>query len=211
MQKFLRGQVWFYNEPNNKFTKYNAQDSVQRGSRPVIIVSNNTGNKHSPVITVVPCTTQGKADLPTHFNFLLDATTNTVLCEQIFTVGKSDLATYRGTLDATELSMLNRCLSAALLLNEPQIIIAPPTQHEQLVQKLEDRLPEHTKTLIVKEPKISGEQKRSYIKRTDEEKDEIITAYCSTCKKEELEELAQRYKFTNSKMLIQSVDRWMNK
>ena len=204
MQKFLRGQVWFYSEPNNCTSKTESHNSVQRGSRPVVIVSNNIGNRNSPVLTVVPCTTQAKADIPTHFNFLLDATTNTVLCEQIFTVGKADLATYRGTLDDAEITMLNRCLSAALLLNEPQIIITPPTQHEQLVQQISNKITitEPTKELCAK--------KRVYTKRTAAEKEEIITAYCSTSQKSELEELARRYNFTNTKMLIQSVDRWMN-
>ena len=207
MQKFLRGQVWFYSEPKNCVAKHNTEDSVQRGSRPVIIVSNNTGNKNSPVITVVPCTTQQKSNIPTHFNFLLDATANTVLCEQIFTVGKADLMTYRGTLDDAEVSMLNRCLAAALLLNEPQVIVAAPTQEHKLTNILTDKLPNEVTTHS--EQAQQNSTKHTYIKRTDKEKQEIITAYCSTARKDELEELARRYNFTNSKMLIQSVDRWM--
>ena len=31
---------------------------VQRGTRPVVIVSNDLGNASSPVVSVVPCTTQ---------------------------------------------------------------------------------------------------------------------------------------------------------
>ena len=40
---------------------------VQRGIRPVVIVSNDLGNASSPVVSVVPCTTQRhKPALPTH-------------------------------------------------------------------------------------------------------------------------------------------------
>ena len=40
---------------------------VQRGTRPVVIVSNDLGNASSPVVSVVPCTTQRhKPALPTH-------------------------------------------------------------------------------------------------------------------------------------------------
>lgn len=215
MQKFLRGQIWFYNDPNNCTSKYASTSSVQRGSRPVVIVSNDIGNKNSPVITVVPCTTQSKSDIPTHFNFILDATPNTVLCEQIFTVGKADLVTYRGTLEDSEISMLNRCLAAALLLNEPQIIIKPVTPNQQLSERICDTInptvqsvsttpqnDQHTEQL---------REKRKYIKRTELEKQEIITAYMSVAKKEELEELARRYNFTTPKMLEQSVDRWTSK
>ena len=39
---------------------------VQRGTRPVVIVSNDLGNASSPVVSVVPCTTQRhKPALPT--------------------------------------------------------------------------------------------------------------------------------------------------
>ena len=40
---------------------------VQHGTRPVVIVSNDLNNTHSPVVSVVPCTTQRrKPTLPTH-------------------------------------------------------------------------------------------------------------------------------------------------
>ena len=204
MQKYLRGQVWFYSDPKNEMPKTNCENSVQRGSRPVIIVSNNTGNKKSPVLTVVPCTTQQKSDIPTHFSFFLDAVPNTVLCEQIFTVGKADLTTYRGTLDDTEVSMLNKCLSVALLLNEPQIIVQAPTQQKVLSDIASTKVTNSDNF-------IQPIKKRVYTKRTDEEKLEIINAYCAVSTPAELDELVRRYGFTNSKMLIQSVERWMNK
>lgn len=40
--------------------------SEQQGGRPVIVVSNETCNKFSPTVTVVPLTTKGKKPLPTH-------------------------------------------------------------------------------------------------------------------------------------------------
>lgn len=44
-----------------------AEGSLQSGNRPVLVVSNDMANKHSPVITVVPITSQmGKRKLPTH-------------------------------------------------------------------------------------------------------------------------------------------------
>ena len=44
------------------------QGSMQRGMRPVVVVSNNMANKHSTVITVVPLSTKifKKKNLPTH-------------------------------------------------------------------------------------------------------------------------------------------------
>ena len=42
--------------------------SEQDGTRPVLIVSNDVGNKYSPTIVVVPITSRGmtKKRLPTH-------------------------------------------------------------------------------------------------------------------------------------------------
>ena len=40
---------------------------VQHGRRPVVIISNNLANTHSPVVTVIPLTSQmNKHQLPTH-------------------------------------------------------------------------------------------------------------------------------------------------
>lgn len=43
--------------------------SEQGGTRPVLIVQNNTGNRHSPTVIAAAITSQtGKARLPTHIN-----------------------------------------------------------------------------------------------------------------------------------------------
>lgn len=41
--------------------------SLQAGARPVLVVSNDKANEHSPVITIIPITSRmGKKKLPTH-------------------------------------------------------------------------------------------------------------------------------------------------
>ena len=43
--------------------------SEQGGTRPVLIVQNDTGNRHSPTVIAAAITSQtGKAKLPTHIN-----------------------------------------------------------------------------------------------------------------------------------------------
>lgn len=44
----------------------NNMDSEQNGVRPVLIISNNTGNKNGSIITVAPLTSQQKRRLPIH-------------------------------------------------------------------------------------------------------------------------------------------------
>ena len=67
---------------------------IQYGRRPVVIVSNDAANDHSPVITVVPLTTQmHKHHLPTHV-YLEGQGLNRAsiaLCEQVMALDKIHL------------------------------------------------------------------------------------------------------------------------
>lgn len=88
--------------------------SVQYGQRPCVIIQNDVGNIHSPVLIVVPCTTKSKADLPTHAKFKIGATRNIALCEQIITVAKSDILTKMKTLNCYDMREVNRALKVSL-------------------------------------------------------------------------------------------------
>ena len=70
--------------------------SEQGGTRPVLIISNDTGNKHSPTVIVAAITSrvQTKAKLPTHL--YLEAIeglpdSSIILFEQIRTLDKTRL------------------------------------------------------------------------------------------------------------------------
>lgn len=88
--------------------------SEQGGMRPVLIVQNNTGNKHSPTVIAAAITSQiGKARLPTHIE--LEAQSyglsrdSVVLLEQIRTIDKSRLKERMGKIDD---GLMNRIDSA---------------------------------------------------------------------------------------------------
>ena len=70
--------------------------SEQGGTRPVLIVQNDTGNKHSPTVIAAAITSQtGKARLPTHINIsggsvgLIEAENNEIISCRI--LRQSDL------------------------------------------------------------------------------------------------------------------------
>ena len=68
------------------------ESHVQSGVRPVIVVSNDVANAHSPIISIVPLTTNlSRIDMPTHTvlhsRFL--RCPSMALCEQIMTIDKS--------------------------------------------------------------------------------------------------------------------------
>ena len=84
--------------------------SEQGGTRPVLIVQNDTGNKHSPTVIAAAITSQtNKAKLPTHIelegkNFGLTKN-SVVLLEPILTIDKRRLREHMGRLDE---GMMNR-------------------------------------------------------------------------------------------------------
>ena len=85
--------------------------SEQGGMRPVLIVQNDTGNRHSPTVIAAAITSQtGKANLPTHIS--LSARNaggglnrdSVILLEQIRTIDKSRLRERMGRLDKGTMS-----------------------------------------------------------------------------------------------------------
>ena len=84
--------------------------SEQGGTRPVLIVQNDTGNKHSPTVIAAAITSQtNKAKLPTHIELSGKSVGLTkdsvVLLEQIRTIDKRRLREHMGRLDE---GMMNR-------------------------------------------------------------------------------------------------------
>lgn len=78
------------------------ESHVQSGVRPVIVVSNDTANHYSPIVSIIPLTTNlGRMDIPTHTiirsRFLRSP--STALCEQIMAIDKSWLRSRIGALE----------------------------------------------------------------------------------------------------------------
>ncbi len=97
--------------------------SEQGGIRPVLIVQNDIGNKHSPTVIAAAITSQkDKAKLPTHIN--LDAVScglakdSVVLLEQIRTIDKKRLRERMGELDADAMNKVNQALSISFGLGQ---------------------------------------------------------------------------------------------
>ena len=89
--------------------------SEQGGVRPVLIVQNDTGNKHSPTVIAAAITSQReKAKLPTHIELRAASCglsrDSVVLLEQIRTIDKRRLKERMGELDAPAMSQVNNAL-----------------------------------------------------------------------------------------------------
>lgn len=111
MNEFKRGAV--------HLCRLYGAGSVQRGLRPVVIVSNDIGNLHSPVLTVVPITSKFKKPLPVHVYVPASEGVlrynSIILTEQILTVNKEDISPFPiGCLPDHIISYLDKALSISL-------------------------------------------------------------------------------------------------
>jgi len=93
--------------------------SEQGGTRPVLVVQNDTGNIHSTTTIVCPLTSKQKTVIGTHV--LLNPTDcgilyeSTVLCEQVRTVDKSRLVKRVGLLiNKMKIEEINRKLRVSM-------------------------------------------------------------------------------------------------
>jgi mRNA interferase MazF len=92
--------------------------SEQGGMRPVLIVQNDTGNRHSPTVIAAAITSQmGKAKLPTHIELHGRSVglnrDSVILLEQIRTIDKSRLRERMGRLDKGTMSEVDSALAVS--------------------------------------------------------------------------------------------------
>ena len=90
--------------------------SEQGGMRPVLIVQNDTGNRHSPTVIAAAIQT-GKARLPTHIELSAQSVglnrDSVILLEQIRTIDKSRLRERMGRLDENTMTAVDSALAVS--------------------------------------------------------------------------------------------------
>ena len=101
--------------------------SEQGGVRPVLIVQNDTGNRHSPTVIAAAITSQtGKARLPTHIEFAAGSyglpKDSVVLLEQIRTLDKKRLRAHMGRLDSTVMKKVDGAVAVSFGLHPQQMV-----------------------------------------------------------------------------------------
>lgn len=96
--------------------------SEQGGKRPVVVLQNNIGNRHSPTLIVATVTTrtEKKKNQPTHV--LVDSNPafeepSMILLEQIFTIDKSRIERFMDYTAKTEMLRIDMALLVSLALN----------------------------------------------------------------------------------------------
>ena len=92
--------------------------SEQGGTRPVLVIQNDTGNKVSPTIIIAAITSQQKKmRLPTHVPIKLEDGNlpkhSMVMLEQIRTIDKRRLREHMGRLDDQQMSMVDNAIAVS--------------------------------------------------------------------------------------------------
>ena len=125
--------------------------SEQGGNRPVLVIQNNIGNRHSPTIIIAPITTRvKKLHQPTHIGvppYFGLPQNSMVMLEQIRTIDKSRLGSYVGCLDDDVMDYVDEALGISVGLHD----------------------------LAVKEQKSYADEPR------DEMHGEMVLTLCGTC------------------------------
>lgn len=93
--------------------------SEQGGVRPVLIVQNDVGNRHSPTVIAAAITSQQtKAKLPTHISIGNEdcglAKNSVVLLEQVRTIDKKRLKERMGCVSHTAMTQIDQAISISL-------------------------------------------------------------------------------------------------
>ncbi len=101
--------------------------SEQGGVRPVLIVQNDTGNRHSPTVIAAAITSQtGKARLPTHITLASHSCglpkDSVVLLEQIRTLDKKRLREHMGRVDDHVMKRVDSAIAVSFGLSPERLV-----------------------------------------------------------------------------------------
>ena len=116
MQLILRGEIY-------RAALDPVLGSEQGGTRPVLIVQNNVGNKYSPTVIALAVTSRlSKARLPTHIEVERGVAglsrDSLILAEQMRTLDKQRLLSRMGALPAELMAQVERAMRMSLGLGE---------------------------------------------------------------------------------------------
>ena len=119
----MLNEDWVYRRGDIYYVDLNPViGSEQGGSRPVVVIQNNSGNRHAPTLIVAMITskTSKNGQLPTHYllkeNPALDEP-SVVLLEQLRTIDKRRVREYLGRTSKREMLAIDKALIKSLSLN----------------------------------------------------------------------------------------------
>lgn len=107
-----RGEVFWWNCPDHN------RPHLLKKTRPVLVVSNNTCNLNSAVITVAPLTTKVKRAFPTQVPIVINDGVSIVLLDKITSIPIEELGTKIGLLKDWQMAQVDQSLRVQLGLED---------------------------------------------------------------------------------------------
>lgn len=143
--KAKRGMVFFVED------KSIVSGSVEKKDRPCLVVSNDTGNFFSKVLTVVSVTSRDYASGPYQVLFKnIDNKPNVIMCEQIKTVSVNQLKSYMWTVSDDVMRKVDAALAISLGINFECTIQDAINRVNSIVENLIKTKSKNSSTLISK-------------------------------------------------------------
>lgn len=196
-----RGQVWFHKP------EYTPTGHIQKGPRPVIIVSNDHLNQSSSVVLAVPCTTQLKRNFPTHVLFIMNNHTSVALTEQMGPVNVEELTNFQYSLEEYIMNQVDEAIKVSLGMTPALTGRCPAPNCSQIVEEpvneltpVDNDLPakptsRQVDKFYAKYPQLKPKDDSKGNKWTDDKVAELIKDYESG---EKLQTIADKWGITIS-------------
>lgn len=201
---YVRGEVYWANLQGF------SRSSVQKGSRPVVIISSLAGILSSDLVMVAPLTTKIKPlAINADIRFKIDDRDQQVLGNQVTTLPKFALHSKVGQLDEEDMRKVETSLLIALGIT-PSVLAETKTTQEAALQAKKDRealsnlipqakdLVRQLNEILDRQGKVkveTAQTQRKYRRRSQEEIDEFMTDWEDpACNREKL---VTYYKFSS--------------
>lgn len=124
---FSRGEIHYIDDMGH------TNEFGYRSGRPCIIISDDSANRNSSHVTVIPLTSQEKKPTPTHVAIQCKMP-STALCENIQTVPKEKVGNYIRTCSKAEMAEIHKGVCSALGLPMPETSKAINDQSRELIE-----------------------------------------------------------------------------
>lgn len=198
------------------------KSSVQAGYRPVLVMSNNIGNRESDIVCVLPISTKIK-NLPVNVDINLDGMQySQVLTNQMRTIPKRELNSYVTFVDEKKMAEIEEALLFSLGISKTvarnlkdsaeQLSTAQQDlkelkekipQASQLISELKTLLDRYKETTGKKTLGVGGKHSSIRYRRTEEELKELIKRFYVY--KESKEDLIRDFDFVSAGAFYQCV------
>ena len=187
-QQYLRGQIYWRSPDRYE----DAPKGILGKSRPVILISNNTGLNCSPVATVAPITSsERRFPLCTQVPININGRDSWILCEQIYTCNVEELQGYIATISPHRMGDVDEAIKYALGL-------------QPLPQSVSDEkgFEETSDNDSYEDPNSTEDLRRKQYRWTEQEKLQlVIDVECHNDGKLSASDLLKKYNFAGLQSL----------